>query len=100
MCDSQVKFVPGEAVRKKFGAFVVLVWYFGLKRLVQFPPHRAHTGPETTFLFEFIILRERTAAQNGLLHSSDNRRFLSLHEPQTIGRHSAICRSVSSLCSY
>lgn len=72
MCDSQVKLVPGEAVWKKLGAFVVLVWYFGLKRLIQFPPHRAHTGPETTFLFEFITLRERTAAQNGLLHSSDN----------------------------
>lgn len=53
-----VQFVSGEAVGQELGAAVVLVWYFGLKGLVQFPPHWAHTGPKTTFLFEFVTLRK------------------------------------------
>lgn len=35
---------------------MVLMWDFGLERLVHLPPHGAHTGPETTFLFKFITL--------------------------------------------
>lgn len=43
-------------MREKFGAFQVLVWHFGLERLVEFPPHGAHTRPEPAFLFQFITL--------------------------------------------
>lgn len=51
-------------MREKFGAFLVLVWHFGLEWLVQFPPHSAHTGPEPTFLFKFITLVKHNTGQN------------------------------------
>lgn len=60
--DLHVQFVSREAVGQELGAAVVLVWYFGLKGLVQFPPHWAHTGPKTTFLFEFVTLRKTKTA--------------------------------------
>lgn len=63
-CVSQVQFIPGKAVRKKLGAFVVLMGHFGLERPDHFPPHCAHAGPKTSFLFKFVTLMKHTT-ENG-----------------------------------
>lgn len=51
-------------MREKFGAFLVLVWHFGLEWLVQFPPHSAQTGPKPSFLFKFITLVKHNRGHN------------------------------------
>lgn len=62
-------------MREKLGASLVLLWHFGLERLVHFPPQGAHTGPEAAFLFQLVTLAKHDTAHKQMALCSSRGTF-------------------------